>query len=123
MNLNRITFIPLYLLLTVFTFLSACDLDDVLTTNHFDQKAWKALHGSLVIENPRAKMVDDLKTNYLKAGMSQVDVEALLGKADRIRNKQFLYRVGISKFSTDYSFLTLIYDDKDKLKEILNGQS
>jgi hypothetical protein len=123
MNLNGITFVPLYLLFIAFTFLSACDLDDVLTINHFDQKAWKALHGSLVIENPRAKMVDDLKTNYLKAGMSQVDVETLLGKADRVRNKQFLYRLGMGKFSENYSFLTLIYDDKDKLIEILNGQS
>jgi hypothetical protein len=98
-------------------------MDDALTTNHFDQQTWKALHGSLVIENPRAKMVDDLKTNYLKTGMSQVEVETLLGKADRIRNNQDLYRLGMGEFSHDYRFLTLIYNDEGKLKEILYSQS
>jgi hypothetical protein len=97
---------------------SACNMDDALTSSHFDQQAWKAMHGSLVIQNPRTKMVEDLKTNYLKTGMSQSEVEALLGKADRIKDHQYLYRLGMRKFSEDYSYLTLIYDDHGTLKEI-----
>jgi hypothetical protein len=119
---SKSKFLPLAILAALMI-LSACCMDEALSTNYFDQKTWKALHGSLVIENPRAKMVEDLKINYLKTGMSQVEVETLLGKADRIRNKQNLYRLGMSEFSEDYRFLTLIYDAKGNLKEILYSQS
>jgi hypothetical protein len=106
-----------------FTIFSACNMDDALTTNHFDQQTWKAMHGSLVIQNPRTKMVEDLKTNYLKTGMSQSEVETLLGKADRIKNHQYLYRLGMEKFSENYRYLKLIYDDNGKLKEIRYARS
>ncbi|MGD8913844.1 MAG: hypothetical protein PVI97_02085 [Candidatus Thiodiazotropha sp.] len=112
--------LSLFMALTIF---SACNMDDALTSNHFDPQTWKAMHGSLVIQNPRTKMVEDLKTNYLKTGMSQSEVETLLGKADRIKSHQYLYRLGMRKFSDDYSYLTLIYDDHGKLKEIRYARS
>jgi hypothetical protein len=98
-------------------------MEDTLTSNHFDEKTWKFMHGSLVAQNPRAEMIEDLKRNHLKTGMSQSDVEAILGKADRINNHQYLYRLGMGEFSVDYSFLTLIYDGNGKLKEIHYGRS
>jgi hypothetical protein len=96
----------------------ACGVDDMITADHFDQKKWKAMHGSLAARNPRVKMLSDLKENYLKPGMSQSEVEALLGHADRIKHHHYLYRLGMGELSIDYSYLTLIYDDTGRLMEI-----
>jgi hypothetical protein len=103
--------------------INACNVENTLTADYFNQTKWKAMHGSLATKNPREKMVTDLKTNYLKLGMSQPEVEALLGFADRINHHQYLYRLGIGEFSADYSYLTLIYDDDGTLIEIRNAQS
>jgi hypothetical protein len=116
----------MYLLLgfiLVSVVLYACDVDGLITANQFDQKKWKSMHGSLVVQNPRVKMLRDLKANYLKPGMSQSEVEALLGHADRIKHRQYLYRLGMGKLSIDYSYLTLIYDDNGRLREIRSAQS
>ncbi|MEW8037670.1 MAG: hypothetical protein AB2817_16545 [Candidatus Thiodiazotropha sp.] len=55
--------------------------------------------------------------------MPQSQVEALLGKADRIINNRHLYRIGTGEFSVDYSFFALRYDDKGRLKEIVSTRS
>ncbi|MBT2971010.1 MAG: hypothetical protein B6D72_16940 [gamma proteobacterium symbiont of Ctena orbiculata] len=103
--------------------IASCGMESSSTANGFNQKTWKAMYGSLEFDNPRAKMVMDLKENHLKPGMPQSQVEALLGKADRILNNRHLYRLGMGKFSVDYSFLALIYDDMGTLRQIASTRS
>jgi hypothetical protein len=106
---------------------SACSEEGSETGNTvfspFDQVVWKSMHGSEEVDNPRAKMVKDLKVHHLKIGMSQAEVEEILGKADRLRNGQHLYRLGMGQFSVDYSYLALVYDDAGKLTAILDARS
>jgi hypothetical protein len=116
----------IYLLLGIMfvsVIIYACNVSDVITSDNFDKKKWKAMHGSLATQNPRVRMVSDLKANYLKPGMSQSEVEALLGYADRIKNHQYHYRLGMGELSVDYSYLTLIYDDDGRLRQILSAKS
>jgi hypothetical protein len=115
-------YLPLGVLLVSIIFY-ACNLDGSIASGDFDPKRWKAMYGSLATQNPRGKMLGDLRENYLKPGMIQSEVEALLGHADRVKNHHYLYRLGTGKFSVDYNYLTLIYDSDGRLKEIRYAQS
>lgn len=120
-NINAIYLVLGILFLSIVFY--ACNMDDAITSHHFNQQIWKAMRGSLATENPRRKMVDDLKANYLKTGIDKSEVLALLGHADRINNHQHLYRLGMREFSVDYSYLTLIYDAEGRLMEIRYAQA
>jgi hypothetical protein len=96
---------------------------DIRNIKHFDETIWKSFQGSQEIKNPRAKMVADLKANYLKVGMKRAEVEAILGEADRISNGQYLYRLGMGQYSVDYSYMALAYNDVDILTAILSTRS
>lgn len=68
-------------------------------------------------------MLRDLRANHLKIGMARAEVEALLGEADKTRNGHYLYRLGMGKYSVDYSYLGFVYDDEGKLAAILDTRS
>lgn len=112
--------------MTILNF-SACSQEetanDTGVMTQFDQQAWKAMQGSQVADNPRARMVKDLKANHLKIGMTRAEVETILGEADRTRNGQYLYRLGMGRYSADYSYLALLYDDTGRLTAILDTRS
>ena len=107
--------------------LTACSEDEAVndmgSVSLFNQTTWKAQSGSQEADNPRAMMVADLKANHLRTGMTRSEVEVLLGKADRERNGQYLYRLGMGKYSADYSYLALVFDENGKLKEIVSTRS
>jgi hypothetical protein len=131
MNVNhhkhtQIILLVLSLAIVISNF-SACSEEETAKStgkvNRFDQTLWKAQLGSQATDNPRGKMLRDLKDQHLKIGMSQSEVEAVLGKADRIRNGQYLYRLGMGQYSVDYSYLALVYDEEGRLKAILDARS
>ncbi|MET0052834.1 MAG: hypothetical protein ABW095_17365 [Candidatus Thiodiazotropha sp.] len=99
------------------------EMQEQYTGAAFNPQEWKAYAQSQEADNPRAAMVSDLKTRYLKPGMTRVQVEALLGPADRERNGQFLYRLGMGRFSADYSYLAIVYDSSGRLTEMLDTRS
>jgi hypothetical protein len=129
---TQIVTLAKHLLLTVsltmvLTNFSACSEEQMAegtgAISRFDEVIWKAQLGSQAADNPRAKMLVDLKENYIKIGMMQTEVEAILGKADRMRNGQHLYRLGMGRFAADYSYLALVYDEVGRLKAVLDARS
>jgi hypothetical protein len=54
-----------------------------LLTRDFDAAQWKAV-GNTCMSNKRLLMVDDLRQDYLRQGMTRGEVRALLGKPNSI---------------------------------------
>ena len=76
----------------------------------FQQDIWLAHHNSDDPENPRGMMINDLKQNHLKKGMSMKDVIDLLGEPDSDKRPDFLsYDLGIwaGSLSVDWDTLDL----------------
>jgi hypothetical protein len=48
----------------------------------FNRQQWIALAGKGGMDNPRQRMVKDLRQRYLKPGMTRQEVRHLLGKPD-----------------------------------------
>lgn len=82
----------------------------------FNASDWK--NEDLVYGDPpvRAAMLDDLMTNQLRTGMSQADVEALLGPptdTEKFAEHDLVYWVGEEQgfIALDSRWLVLDFDD------------
>jgi hypothetical protein len=106
---------------------------DVLTrpnfgSRKFDQAIWKR-NGSTNGNNPRMGMIDDLRKNYLRSGISREAVLKLLGKesSEEKSNKvvpsyqyiyhsyRYVYYIGTHKLEN--WFLSVSFDNEDGLTE------
>lgn len=87
----------------------------------FQQDIWLAHHNSDDSENPRGMMINDLKQNHLKKGMSMKDVIDLLGEPDSEKMPDFLsYDLGIwaGSLSVDWDTLDLKFNEDGNLQSI-----
>ncbi len=62
-------------------------------------------------------MISDLQDNYLRVGMSEDEVLALLGEPDSRTDRRFRYSVGAFPFSADYSWVFVRFDEAGKAVE------
>lgn len=105
---------------------------DKLLNNHFDdwwfdQTIWQAQSNSTIgnIENPRGKMVHDLRQRVLKPGMPRKQVLALLGPPDAGQTRSSLsYYVGWwSGFRMDPDIFKIEFDKSDRLLKAYSYQT
>jgi hypothetical protein len=80
----------------------------------FDSDRWKALRNSDARENPRARMLGDLK-DRLRQGMTRDEVVALLGEPETKEGVRFVYAIGTSAFGVDYEYFVVEFDVDGKL--------
>jgi len=70
---------------------------------HFDRQRWKDAAGVLV-DSPRAAMVNDLGRRHLRVGMTRGEVLGLLGDPDaQDSNGRLIYAIGRVGLGTDSS--------------------
>jgi hypothetical protein len=82
--------------------------------NSFDTSKWKALRNSKERDNPRSRMVGELK-QQLRQGMTQNDVVALLGEPEIKEGTRYIYAIGASAFGVDYEYFVVEFDASGKL--------
>jgi hypothetical protein len=82
--------------------------------NSFDSSKWKALRNSSERDNPRSRMLGDLKKE-LKPGMTQAEVVALLGEPETKEGARYIYAIGASAFGVDYEYFVVEFDANGKL--------
>lgn len=99
----------------------------------FDRTVW-AQASTEARDNPRGHMVDDLLNHYLKPGMTEAAVEALLGTPSSQQTPEYFalkttgtvwsYPVGAwSGFRMDSDFLAVHFDGQGKLVRAWHYQS
>jgi hypothetical protein len=82
--------------------------------NSFDAGKWRALRNSKERENPRSRMVGELKQE-LREGMTQAEVVALLGEPEIKEGARYLYAIGASAFGVDHEYYAVEFDAGGKL--------
>jgi hypothetical protein len=82
--------------------------------NSFDSGKWKALRNSKERDNPRARMVGELK-QQLRPGMTQDEVVTLLGEPEIKEGARYIYAIGASAFGVDYEYFVVEFDTSGKL--------
>jgi len=104
----------------VFAAPDVTDRIDPFAGRQFDRDLWNELHGSEEPNNPRGKMVGDLRSRHLEAGMSREAVEELLGKPDWATYEYvWQYNLGMySGYRIDYDSLDIHFDDDGRLSHI-----
>ncbi len=94
----------------------------------FDQKVW--LNSESINQGAgciRGPMFSDLKNNYLKKGMSLIDVKNLLGSAEYTKYENLTncldYNLGMcSGIQADYDSMLVCLDDKQKVDYVTHIQ-
>lgn len=79
----------------------------------FSGTVWRSLAGKGRMDNPRQRMVKDLRARYLKPGMTRQQVRQLLGKPDYGSHEREVdsYFLGVWGFmSVDATVLEVRYD-------------
>jgi hypothetical protein len=117
-------FLPLTLMVILLSLLAGCN-----PARTFDQTAWQQPFEMNDDNVPRCLMIDDLMTNQLRVGMSNLEVTALLGEADfedddtaeseRITQSVLVYFLGrCNKYNINHYKLQLIFSNENKLERI-----
>ncbi|WP_125932201.1 hypothetical protein [Thiosocius teredinicola] len=100
-----------------FALLGGCGQSDVPHGRPFDSAVWKSERNSNELQPRRQHMISDLQDNYLRVGMSEDEVLALLGEPDSRTDRRFRYSVGAFPFSADYSWVFVRFDEAGKAVE------
>lgn len=79
------------------------------TAGGFDSDKWKALRSSTERDNPRSRMLGDLKKE-LRQGMTRDAVVALLGEPEIKEGARYVYAIGASAFGVDYEYFVIEFD-------------
>lgn len=87
----------------------------------FDGSTWKAEHALQSSNSVRGRMIDDLRANHLRLGMTQAEVLELLGPTDaESEYAQLSYLVGMySGMRMDFDTLDLHFDGATKSNRLV----
>jgi hypothetical protein len=91
--------------------------ENPFNNKEFNKVEWQKYHKDMNPDNPRGEMFESLTDDYLKQGMSKLEVIKLLGKPDFKEEENFLsYNLGMwSGFRMDYDSLDLKFSNNGNL--------
>lgn len=94
--------------------------NDPFNDRRFDQTIWIENADSMEPDNPRGRMVTDLRRRLLKNHPTEAEVVELLGEPDVDRSAGFLsYNIGMwSGFRIDYDTLDVHFGKDGRVEEV-----
>lgn len=101
------------LLLALCLFPGACD--GMSDSQGFDAEQWRAGQRDAAFYERRHHMAGELIDKHLKPGLSREQVLALLGPPDDRSGGVLRYTLG-SSYGADIDYLTIRFDERDRLK-------
>ena len=92
----------------------------IFRTSSFDEVEWKSLSKTTTDSSCyRGGMAHDIKTNILRAGLTKIEVEKLLGAPDSNRADVHEYFLGMcSGLRIDFDTLDVHFDSNGRLSTV-----